>query len=53
MYLFDQKLKTVMNKSKLMRYELVVTLMDSFQLTVRNLLSAYSIQFSWDLRIGE
>lgn len=49
----NQKLQMVMNKSKLMQYELAITLMNSFRLTPRNLLNAYSTQFLWDLRIDE
>lgn len=52
MHICMQKLQMEMNKSKLMQYELEITLMDSFLLTAENLLNAYFIQYLWDLRTG-
>lgn len=50
---FMQKSSMGMKKSKLMLYESAIILMDNFQLTVENLLNAYSTKFLWDLKIGK
>lgn len=52
MHMCMQKLLWGMNKSKQMQFELESILMDSFQLTAKNLQNAFFTLCSWGLKIG-